>query len=76
VELKARDKRIENVRGAFRLKSDKWVRGRRVCVVDDVTTTGATLKEVGRVLRAGEATELSAIVLAVADPKGRGFEAI
>jgi ComF family protein len=76
VELKARDKRVENVRGAFRLKSDKRVRGRRVCVVDDVTTTGATLKEVGRVLAGAGPCGLNAVVLAVADPKGRGFEAI
>ena len=50
--------------------------GKRVVVVDDVMTSGATIQAVGReVMRAG-ATSVSAIVVAVADVKGKGFEAI
>ncbi|MBI2959827.1 MAG: ComF family protein [Betaproteobacteria bacterium] len=46
--------RAGNVRGAFRCHAD--LRGRRVAVVDDVMTSGATLAELARALkRAGAA---------------------
>ena len=44
--------RRRNVRGAFRVVRPAWVRGHEVLVVDDVLTTGATLHEVLRALRA------------------------
>jgi ComF family protein len=46
--------RRKNVRGAFAVKDTEVVRGRRICIVDDVFTTGATVSECARVLvRAG-----------------------
>jgi len=36
--------RRRNLRGAFRVTRPEWVEGRRVLVVDDVITTGATLE--------------------------------
>lgn len=68
--------RAQNVRGAFALTDPKAIAGRGVVLVDDVMTTGATLREAGRTLREGRPGELSAIVLAVADPRGRGFSSI
>ncbi len=47
--------RRRNVRGAFHVTRPAWVRGRRVLVVDDVLTTGATLAECLAVLRAAGA---------------------
>lgn len=43
--------RVRNVRGAFALRPGRNVKGKRVVVIDDVMTTGATIEECARVLR-------------------------
>lgn len=68
--------REENMRDAFGPVDEKCVRGKHVVVVDDVMTTGATLRAVARALRPAKPASLSALVLAVADPKGRDFQSI
>ena len=71
--LKAMDARADNLRGAFRVVDPRQVRGRRLVIVDDVSTTGATLSSFGRALRAERPGSLAALVLTVADPRGRDF---
>lgn len=68
----SRAARAENVRGAFELTRAKAIAGRRVVVVDDVMTSGATLIEVGRALKAARPARLDALVLAIADARGFG----
>ena len=68
--------REENMRDAFALLSPRAVRGKHVVVVDDVMTTGATLKSFARTLRPARPASLCAVVVAVADPKGRDFKSI
>ncbi len=43
--------RARNVRGAFALRRGCSVRGKRLVIIDDVLTTGATAEECARVLR-------------------------
>ncbi len=63
-----RSARAQNVRGAFALRRRHPFAGRRVCLVDDTATTGATLAECARVLRAGGASEILAITAARTPP--------
>jgi ComF family protein len=59
--------RARNVRRAFVCDAD--VRGKRVAVVDDVLTTGATLNELARVLRKAGAIEVAGWVVARTLPR-------
>lgn len=61
--------RAGNVRHAFECQID--LAGRRVLVVDDVMTTGATVDELARVLRARGASWVGNLVVARTVPDGR-----
>jgi ComF family protein len=63
VNLAASDRR-ENVRGAFAVQESALVTGRRVLLVDDVLTTGSTVEECGRVLKAAGAADVTVITVA------------
>jgi ComF family protein len=56
--LLTRQQRAANVRGAFAMRHGLRLPGKRVILVDDVFTTGATTDACARVLRAGGADEV------------------
>jgi ComF family protein len=56
--------RARNVRGAFALRPGRKIRGKRVVLIDDVLTTGATVEECARVLRRGGAEFVGVLTLA------------
>jgi len=51
VEIKDRNKRLKNIQGVFAVKNSEIIRNKVIILVDDITTTGATLNEAGRVLK-------------------------
>jgi competence protein ComFC len=59
-----RVERMENLRGAFRLRKKIGVRGLHVLLVDDILTTGSTLSECARVLREAGARSVYAVTAA------------
>jgi competence protein ComFC len=61
--------RQKNVAGAFAVRSGHNFRGRNVCLVDDIKTTGATLNECAKTLKQAGASKVFALVLAVASQK-------
>ena len=65
-DLSARDRR-RNVRNAFALAPDSDLGHRAVTLVDDVLTTGATLRECALTLRARGAREIRVLTVARAE---------
>jgi ComF family protein len=62
----ARDERAKNVHGAFAIeKNFRWkVKGKRIVLIDDVLTTGATANACSRVLRRAGAIKVDVLTLA------------
>lgn len=58
------EQRRRNVRGAFDVKNARWAEGRRLLVVDDVMTTGATLDACANVLRDAGAAAVVGLTVA------------
>lgn len=59
-----RQMRQVNLKGAFLLREKQLVRGRKILLVDDIITTGSTLRECCQVLLAAEVDSVKVITLA------------
>jgi ComF family protein len=60
------EERIENVKGAFTLIDPEKIEGKRIILIDDVITTGATLSECASVLKEAGAERVMGATIAVA----------
>lgn len=65
-ELKV-DERRKNLKGAFELRDPEKVKNKKILIVDDVYTTGATVETAARLLLKAGAEEVEALVLARAE---------
>lgn len=62
------EKRRANISGAYRVVDPELIRGKRILLIDDIVTTGATLSECARtLLTAGAAEVLCAAVARTRD---------
>jgi len=69
----SRTQREENVRGAFAVREARRDRidGRRIVLLDDVITTGATVAAATRALRRAGAERVDVLALAMATGEGQ-----
>jgi ComF family protein len=61
----SREQREENVRGAFVMTEPEMINGKKIILVDDVITTGATLSECARMLKQTGAEKILGMTIAV-----------
>ena len=61
----SRNERLNNLKNAFALRKDAPFKGKHICIIDDVTTTGATLHVAARLLKKAGAKTVSMAVIAV-----------
>lgn len=60
----SRAERLHNLQNAFSVPRPARIAGRRLCLVDDVMTTGSTLQAAARALHAAGAHDIIAVVVA------------
>ena len=60
----SKEERAQNVKSAFQVKDDGKVRGQKVLLIDDVSTTCSTLNECARTLRKSGAKKVFGLTLA------------
>ena len=59
-----RKERLANIKNAFNISNDSKITGKRILLVDDVYTTGATVNECAKVLLKGGAGHVNVLTLA------------
>jgi len=62
----SREQRQRNVKGAFEFTGKLSLKGKRLLLVDDVLTTGSTMRECARTLKTAGADRILGVTLAVA----------
>src|SRR3989344_1420246 len=62
--LRDRSERLKNLKGCFEIKNPELIKSRNIILIDDVSTTGATLVEAKKVLLASGARYVIGLTLA------------
>ncbi len=63
-KIENRSERLKNIIGSFSLKNTNKIIGRNIILIDDVTTTGATLAEAHKILKQAGAKKIIAFTVA------------
>lgn len=64
VSIKDRKERLENLNGAFAIKDAEKIKDKNIILIDDVSTTGATIREAQKALKTAGAKKIIALVAA------------
>lgn len=63
-KIKDREERLKNIQGVFFIKDKEKINGKTIIIIDDVVTTGGTIKEAMRVLKDNGAEKVYVLTLA------------
>lgn len=63
-KLLSKEDRFKNIKGAFSLKTNKNINNKRILLIDDVVTTGATLYECEKLLKENGASSIKMLTVA------------
>lgn len=64
VSVKNRQDRLKNLRGVFKILNAQNLRGRTIILLDDVSTTGATMEEASKALARGKPRRIIKVTVA------------
>lgn len=64
-QLKDHRTRYMNLKGAFKVRQGKETKGKNFVIIDDVLTTGSTMKEATRTMKSSGASSVFALTVAV-----------
>ncbi len=62
--LTNRNKRLQNIKGAFSIINTNIIKGKTVIIIDDVTTTGGTMLEIIKILKKSGAKKVIGFAVA------------
>lgn len=62
--IEDRGKRLKNIVGSFAVENPEPIKNRNIILIDDVTTTGATLNEARKILKQNGAKKIIAFAVA------------
>ncbi|MFZ2204969.1 MAG: ComF family protein [Minisyncoccia bacterium] len=63
-KIENRNERLKNIIDSFSIKNPEKIKGRNIILIDDVTTTGATLNEARKILKQNGAKKIIAFAVA------------
>ena len=64
VEVKDKEERLANIIDSFEIKTPEKKKGKKIILIDDVLTTGATMREAKKVLKQAGAKKVIGVVVA------------
>ena len=64
VEVKDKEERLANIIGSFEAKNSETITGKKIILIDDVLTTGATMREAKKILLSAGAKKVAGVVVA------------
>ena len=62
--IRNRNERLKNIIGSFAIKNGEKIKNKNIILIDDITTTGATLSEAKKVLKQAGARKVIAFTVA------------
>jgi competence protein ComFC len=64
VEVKNKEERLANIIGSFEIRNPEKIAGKKIILIDDVYTTGATMIEAKKILKEAGAKKVVGVVVA------------